>query len=346
MYVYSDDKQFSERALEITEIQQENLYYPRLRKDVKFLFWNKKFVKSSKYDLYVRLQLEPFSSKRIFNPDKTLDKWEVIYDNKYWVIICKSGKIIINDIEIKSSDRVILVAIENNKVVCKCSKGVLGLSDESFSISLEDYEAYTAETPKDYMILREGRIIDESKFRLQKRLVRNQGGIYTLDDNEVSYEDVMNLYLRMGLNNTINVTGSRYQLSIDPSELKAWEHVGDTFELLALFEFGLFDGSIDFEFTLSDDVILYQPRGLSNACYLAYKDTVLYIKIADITRLFSYVDTVAVIRTPDDVWISRSGLLYKIDGTKLVCNLYPESIDCESDLTIKQLKRKILCEVS
>lgn len=38
-------------------VQQENLYCPRLDVVTKFLFWNRRFVKSSKYDSYFRICL-------------------------------------------------------------------------------------------------------------------------------------------------------------------------------------------------------------------------------------------------------------------------------------------------
>lgn len=362
MYVYRYGKfsqsevQFNERTLEVMGVQQENLYCPRLDVETKFLFWNKRFIKSSKYDLYVKLHIRPVNSnKRLsYNDLKTLastcteDKWEVIYSNKYWVITSKDGEITINDTECQTNGEVLAIAMEGNRLVCVCKRNTItwtGKSD-TFRILLEDYSAYTSEAPKDYIILREGRLIHEMKFNVQRRIVKNRGGIYTLDENEVSYEDIMNVYLRTGKGTAINVIGSRYQVVLDPCMLKVMEQAGDTFEVLLLFDYEPIFKDINFVVMLSDDVLLYPKYDSNSATYVAYKDTVLYLKLDDMPRCDLFSNTVAVIRTPDAVWLEYYGFLYKIEGTVLTDNSHTEVLDCTSGLTLKQLKRKILFEVN
>lgn len=139
-----------------------------------YIYLSDKYIKSCKYDLYMRMTKHKYFSKTV--------EYEVIYKNRFYhIVLDNSDKVIVNG-KVVGLDSIDCIAMLSGDLVIKCYSG---------NIILEQCEGIEIDEPSDFILL-EDEYTSDDIIEMKETIEVKDNNIVLNGENTYSFSEVYN----------------------------------------------------------------------------------------------------------------------------------------------------------
>lgn len=291
-----------------------------------YIYLSKTYIKSCKYDLYMRMTHHKYFSKTV--------EYDVIYKNKYYhVVLDDSDRVTING-EKTSLNDISYIAMFNDDLV---------LRDYGNKVRFTDYEGVETEEPSDFIILEDEQISAGIPQKIKSIEVRNSN-IVINDTDSYTFSEMYNYLLSFRL---IGIYFGYYEIPM--SSVKVVNYLFGDFKIVyAFIVYSLEDLYFEYErlhnggtvYPLIDNDYLKETYGL----YYCKDNKVFLINIYDILPTDCMDEVVFLCELPDGrLVLVTEDYIYTLDNDGIFeYETNNKVYNCTCKMNEKQLRRQFI----
>lgn len=322
-----DDKieayMYDYNAMELTKMDE---YYQATEVDfVGYIYLSKTYIKSCKYDLYMRMTHHKYFSKTV--------EYDIIYKNKYYHVVLDDYHTVTINGEETSLNGISYIAMLNDDLVVKAHYG---------NVRLEDYDGVETEAPSDFVIIEDEQISDDIPQKIKSIEVKNNNVVIN-DSDSYTFSEMYNYLSR------VQLIGLCFRYYIPMSSIRVVNYLFGDFKIVYAFVvYSLEDLYFEYErlpnggtvYPLIDNDYLKETYGL----YYCKDNKVFLINIYDILPTDCMDEIVFLCELPDGrLVLVTEDYIYTLGNDGIFEYETEEKVsNCMCSTTEKQLRRQLI----